>query len=174
MSLFGDYDELSEEFLFGPREPPHARWQNNTFEKDLSQFNVVQWMEHFWNDDDDHEFNDDEIPNKYQNVCGKVKSWIREDLVQAAMNQVELNDPTPTDLVLLLTLIRSHLNLDLIFYMIEFIPTWSKWKKFKAEAIHQRIIQLPSGIVKRHAKFESYWDLPFVTFHKMRLLRALT
>ncbi|KAG2383692.1 hypothetical protein C9374_004363 [Naegleria lovaniensis] len=121
--------------------------------------------------DDDEKRIEKYVEDQYSNDCGLAKQWIKNDLKQKRKKLRDStcrNDQNELDLSWL-----SKLDENVKFDILEFIPTYSKWNVFKEDHVYQiylRNIKFPKRERPENNPHEYFMDIPFITFHKMRLI----
>ncbi|KAG2393746.1 hypothetical protein C9374_007277 [Naegleria lovaniensis] len=124
------------------------------------------------------------VDDQYDNDSALVKRWIISDQQEGKKKHL-FNDGDCTTsntsqqhdtLANLLELIRQHLDDNSKYDILEYIPTYSKWAVFQQEGSYQkylRAIKYPFHDASQKTlphHLEYHLDIPFVTFHKMRLI----
>ena len=101
------------------------------------------------------------INDQYVACCSTVKEWIRTDQEKAIENpQIDHNEEIDVKLLQLL-------DMNICYEIIEFIPTFSKYKSIRKDEDRLASIKFPHPI-ERTNSFRI--DSSFVTFHKMRII----
>ncbi|KAG2383695.1 hypothetical protein C9374_004366 [Naegleria lovaniensis] len=183
--------------FFNPIATTNNNQQEEAVLKDIALFDVVGCLEQRWKDHNYHIYDcgrerlisedDDEkriekyVEEQYSNDCGLAKQWIKNDLKKQKKQQ-KVRDTTCRHGELDLSLL-STLDENVKFDILEFIPTYSKWKAFIQEgkqAKYLDVIKFPrindndsnQGTFQKEvmSAHEYRLDLPFITFHKMRLI----
>ena len=150
-----------------PKKPiRHKNWQPEKpveeAQKESIKFFQTQWDRK----DQPLDRSDDdairrEVNQNYGHACPVVKDWIFEDIKRKQGQQTKEEE---FNLSLL-----SLLNDDIKFEIIEFIPTFTKWKEIAKDEQYLNAIKIPPK-VNRPFHLSHRVDTDLVTFHKMRIV----
>ncbi|EFC45177.1 predicted protein [Naegleria gruberi] len=98
------------------------------------------------------------LNDPFYGMCDRIRRWIKQDESRGCS--------VASEEVINVDLLRK-LDDNIKYDIMEFIPTFSKWKQFNLEREYLKRINFPKEIIHSN---EYYLDSNLVTFHKMRLI----